>query len=154
MHRHTSAKQRRHFNRRKPVGNLQGVARRGFQKLCEATVHGHSGNLLPQTKVFIAFLAEGALAASPVNPGYAGAVTNLQIANGGASPDNATGNLVAEDLPAGPLGLRTLEKERHRAAHPFAQTMGPGEIDRPAPHNRGVKPFEKLRHMSRRKLLR
>src|SRR5215469_3248 len=97
MHRHAGAKQRRHFNRRKPLGNLQGVARRGFQKLCEATVHGHSGNLLPQTKVFIAFLAECALTASPVNPGYAGAVTNLQIANGGASPDNAAGDLVAED---------------------------------------------------------
>src|SRR6516164_3731046 len=97
MHGHTGAKQRRHFNRRKPLGNLQCVARRGFQKLCEAPVHGHSRNLLPRTKVFIAFLAEGALTTGPVNPGYAGAVTNLQIANGGASPDNAAGDLVAED---------------------------------------------------------
>src|SRR5215469_10032412 len=97
MHRHTGAKQRRHFNGRKPLGNLQSVARRSFQKLCEATVNGHSGNLLPRTEVFKTILAECALTTGPVNPGYAGAVTNLQIANGGASPDNAAGDLVAED---------------------------------------------------------
>jgi hypothetical protein len=73
------------------------MARRRFQKLGEATIHSHSGNFLFYAEIFMALLAEGALAAGPVNPGDASPVANLQITNRGAFLNDPTGNLVTED---------------------------------------------------------
>jgi hypothetical protein len=48
-------------------------------------------------EIFMALLAEGALAAGPVNPGDASPVADLQITNRGAFLNDPTGNLVTED---------------------------------------------------------
>jgi hypothetical protein len=93
----TGTKERRRLNRRKSFGNLYGVAGRHFEKLREAAIHGYTCNLLFHAKVFVAFQAERALPAGPVNPRYSDPVTNLKLVDGGAFLNNVANNLMSED---------------------------------------------------------
>ena len=94
---YTGTKERRRLKRRKSCGNLYGVAGRHFEKLREAAVHSYTGYLLFQAKVFVAFHAERALPAGPVNPRYSDPLTNLELVDGGTFLNNVANNLMSED---------------------------------------------------------
>src|SRR6185437_632136 len=83
--RHSGAKKRRRLRGRNGVWNSGGMSGRSLDVLGVAAIDGKPGDLLPRAKILIAFAAELALAASPVDPGHAHAVVHLQIAHAAAN---------------------------------------------------------------------
>src|SRR5690349_15290704 len=74
----SGTKQRRSLDGRNRVGNSRGVAGRGLDELRVTPVHGHTGNFLLHAEIFIAFAAELAFAARPVNPRHAHPVADFK----------------------------------------------------------------------------
>src|SRR5271155_3036203 len=97
IHRDAGAEKRRGVAGGKLRGNFQRVAGRSFDEFREAAVHGDAGDLLFDAEIFIAFAAEFAFAAAPVEPGDADAVADLQIFDGCAFSHDAAGNFGTED---------------------------------------------------------
>src|SRR5271169_2005614 len=66
----------------KSIGDFRGMARGNLDELRVSTVHGHAGNFLFGAKIFVAFAAEIAFAASPIHPGTADVVAYFQMIDG------------------------------------------------------------------------
>src|SRR6185312_9110296 len=61
------------------VRNLCGMSGRRFDVFRIAAIDGNAGNFLFYAEILIAFTAELAFAAGPVNPGHTDAVANFQF---------------------------------------------------------------------------
>src|SRR5579859_6607558 len=95
--RDSGTKQRRGLRRRNRVRNSCCVARRGFDELRVAAVHGHAGNFLFHTEVLIAFAAKLAFAARPVNPWHANPVADFEFADARPNLNHLARNLMSHD---------------------------------------------------------
>src|SRR6202140_1892778 len=93
----SSTKKRGGLERRKTIWNFQRVSCRRLHKFGVATVNGDTCDLLPAAQVFVSFAAKFALTATPVNPGHADAIADLQILHCRAFLHYVTGNFVAEN---------------------------------------------------------
>ena len=112
IHRDTGAEQRRGIGRGKLLRNFQRVAGRSFDEFGEASIHGDAGDLLLDAEIFVAVAAEFTFAATPVQPGDADAIADLEIVNGGSFFHDAACDFVAEDerffddaRELGPIGI-------------------------------------------------
>src|ERR1700722_3950591 len=92
-----SAEQRSGLLRAQIAGNSGAMRSRRFHKFGVAAVHGHTGNLLTNAKVLVAFAAELTFSASPMVPGHADAVADLHIVRSRTHLNNRTDHFVPQD---------------------------------------------------------
>src|ERR1700722_4919 len=89
--------QRSSLLRGKIIGNAGDVGSGCLHKFGVAAVHGHTRNLLPNTKVLVAFPAKLTFSAGPMDPRHADAVSDLRTLHSRTDLNNRTDHFVPKN---------------------------------------------------------
>ena len=112
------------MRRSKIIWNSGHVGRGCFHKFGVASIHGHTGDLLTNAQVLVAFAAKLTLSAGPIDPRHATAVADIDICTARADLNNGADHFMSKDewLLDNPSQLRPIAIRHVQIGVAYSQT--------------------------------